>query len=92
MIISRAKASNGPEQVNETESWKVYPVLKIKKRFIVNEKNEPVEVVLDLKTFEMIEEILEDHLFGEILDDVDKAAPLPLKEAKQRYARIKKRS
>ena len=63
----------------------------IKKRYLVDEKNRRVGVVLDLRTFERIEEILEDHLFGKIMLDLEKEKPLPLKEAIKHYAKLKKR-
>jgi hypothetical protein len=66
-------------------------VLKIKKRFIVNEKNEPVEVVLDLKTFRRIENFLEDHLLGKILDAEENAPLISLEESLKRYSRLRKR-
>lgn len=67
-------------------------MLKIKKRYIVNEKNEAVEVVLDVATFEKIEALLEDRLFGAILEKEMREKPLSLEEAKRRYAALKKSS
>ncbi len=63
-----------------------------KKQYIVNEKNEPVGVVLDLPTFEKIEDLLEDCLFGKILAEEAKKKPISLAEAKRRYGRLKKSS
>ncbi len=63
----------------------------LKKRYIVNDKNRRVGVVLDLRTFERIEEILEDYLFGKIMLDLEKEEPLSLEEAMKRYAKLKKR-
>ena len=65
-------------------------MFKIKKRFIVNEKNEPVQVILDLPTFKKIEELLEDHVFAKILHAASKEKVLTLEEAKRQYERIKK--
>src|SRR6266852_8637116 len=65
-------------------------MLTIKKRFIVNERQEPVEVILDLATYEKIERLLEDVLFGKVLDKAARERPLPLEEAKRQYARMKK--
>jgi hypothetical protein len=67
-------------------------MLKIKKRYIVNERNEPVEVVLDLRTFRRIQAILEDHLLGSILEDAAGDQQLPLDVVKRKYERLKKRS
>ena len=65
-------------------------MFRIKKRYVVNEQNKPVEVILDLATFEKMEEILEDHLFGKILQEAARQPPIPLEVAKRRYARMKK--
>jgi RelB Antitoxin alpha helical domain len=64
-------------------------VLRIKKRYVLNEEQEAIEVILDLKTFEKIENLLEDRLFGRILEQEAKKKPLSLRAAKRRYARIK---
>jgi PHD/YefM family antitoxin component YafN of YafNO toxin-antitoxin module len=61
-------------------------VLKIKKQYLVNEQNEPVAVLLDLKTFEKIEELLEDRLLARCLDEVADEEPLTLHEARKRRA------
>ena len=67
-------------------------MLKVKKRYIVDEDNRPIEVVLDIATFARIEAALEDHLFGKILQKTARKKSLSLSEAKARYARMKKRS
>jgi hypothetical protein len=66
-------------------------MLRIKKRYIVNEQNKPVGVVLDLDTFQKIEELLEDRGLAKALKEVEGEKPLPLAEARKRYARLKKR-
>ncbi len=63
----------------------------IKKRYIVDEKQRPIGVFLDLKTFAKIEEILEDHFLGKIMEELNGAEALPLAEAKKYYAKLKKR-
>jgi hypothetical protein len=65
-------------------------VPEIKKRYIVNERNEPVEVIVDIATFERIEELLEDRLFGEMLLEASQEEALPLEDAKRRYGSMKK--
>jgi hypothetical protein len=62
----------------------------IKRRYIVNERKEPVEVILDLATFEKMEELVEDRLLAEILEEAALEPPLSLEEAKRQYARMKK--
>lgn len=60
---------------------------KIKKLYIVNEQNEPVGVLLDIKTFEKIEELLEDQLLTRSLDEVAEEEPLTLVEARKLYVK-----
>jgi len=60
--------------------------------FIVDEKNRPVEVVVDVATFAKIEAALEEHLFGKLLHKAAKRKPLSLDQAKTMYLRMKKRS
>jgi hypothetical protein len=64
---------------------------EIKKRFIVNENNEPVEVILDVATFNRIQELLEDHFLSELLDEAEKEELLTLEQAKRQYRRTKKK-
>jgi len=66
-------------------------VLKVKKRYIVNERNEPVQVILDVRTFRRIEELLEDQLLGGILEEAREDEQLPLAEVKRKYERLRKR-
>jgi RelB Antitoxin len=63
----------------------------IKKRYLVDKKNRRIGVVLDLGTFEKIEEIVEDYLLGQIMLELEDEEPLSLEQAKKRYAKLKKR-
>jgi len=65
-------------------------VLKIKKRYVVNERNEPVAVQLDLETFQKIERLLEDYALGQSIKAVEGEPALDLRGARKRYARLKK--
>ena len=65
--------------------------LKIKKRYIVDEQNRPVDVVLDFATFAKIEAALEDHLFGKLLHKAAKQKPMSLDAAKTLSTRVQKR-
>ena len=67
-------------------------MLRIKKRYIVDEHNRPVEVVLDMETFARIEAALEDRLLGKVLQEASSKKTLPLEEAKVVYANLKKRA
>lgn len=63
---------------------------KIKKRYVVNEQNEPVAVQLDLEAFQKIERLLEDYALGQSIKAVEDEPSLNLKESRNRYARLKK--
>jgi len=63
----------------------------IRKRYILDKRGRRVAVVLPVRTFERIEEILEDYLFGQALEEVKHEKPMTLKQAKKYYAKLKKR-
>lgn len=65
-------------------------MLKIKKRYVVNERQEPIAVQLDLATFRKIEQLLEDYALGQSIKAVEDEPPLDLQAARRRYARLKK--
>lgn len=65
-------------------------MLKIRKRYVVNEQNEPVAVQLDLETFEKIERLLEDYALGQSIKAVADEPALDLRVAHKRYGRLKK--
>jgi hypothetical protein len=65
---------------------------KIKRRYIVNDRQEPVEVILDLATFERMEQLVEDQLFGAILQETAREQPITIEEARRRHTRMKKLS
>ena len=67
-------------------------MLKIKKRYIVNERNEPVQVILDMRTFRRIQALLEDRLLGTILEVAANDEQLPLGDVRRKYERLKKRT
>ncbi len=64
----------------------------IKRKYIVNERNEKVAVQLDIKTFEKIERALEDYVLGEKMIQNKKEDRLSVAEAKSYYKRLKKKS
>ncbi len=64
----------------------------IKKKYIVNERNEKIAVQLDIKTFEKIERAMEDYVLGEKMIENSKTDRLSVNEAKEFYKRLKKRA
>ena len=65
-------------------------MLKIKKKYVVDEHNETIGVILDIETFQEIESLLEDHLLSKSIDEVKNEKALPIDEARKRYAKLKK--
>lgn len=60
----------------------------LKKKYIINEKNEKIAVQLDLDTFEKIEELIEDYALGKYLEE--EIESLSLNEAKSFYSKLTK--
>ena len=65
-------------------------MLSIKKRYIVDERNRPVAVQIDIKTFEEIERLLEDYVIGQLINENDDADHLTLGDAKSFYNELPK--
>ena len=65
-------------------------MLKIKKRFLTDENKNPVAVQLDIKTFEKIEQLLEDYALGKFIEQNDPVDNLSLQEAKEFYRKLDK--
>jgi hypothetical protein len=64
--------------------------LKIEKRYVVNERNEPIAVQIDLRIFQKIEHLLEDYALGQDMKAVEAEPSLAARTARKRYARLKK--
>ncbi len=60
-------------------------MLKIKKKYLTDEKNRPVAVQVDIKTFKHIEQVLEDYALGQLIEENDPDESLTLNEAKEYY-------
>ncbi|GAB7016276.1 hypothetical protein [Methanogenium cariaci] len=65
-------------------------MLDIKPQYIVSDDNEPVSVILDIKTFHKIEAVIEDYGLDRFMDEADDDEPLSLSEAHEYYATLKK--
>lgn len=66
-------------------------MLKIKRRYIVNEDEKKVAVQLDIKTFEKIERLLEDYVLAESIKSNKETDRLTVNEAKVYYQKLKKK-
>ena len=64
----------------------------IKKNFIVDEKNRKIAVQIDLKTFEQIEEILENYVLVQLKKESESDETLDVEQAKAYYKELEKAS
>jgi len=64
-------------------------MLTIKKKYVTDEHKKPVAVQLDVKTFNRIEELLEDYALGKLLEENMDEEYLTLQEAKEKYTKGK---
>ena len=65
-------------------------MLTIKKKYIINKEKKRVAVQLPIKTFEKMEEMLEDYVLMKKMKENDRGDGLELNEAKEYYGRLKK--
>ncbi len=61
-------------------------MLKIKRKYLVDENNKKLAVEIDIKTFSKIEEILENHGLYKFMQETDEEESLDLEEAKKYYS------
>ena len=57
----------------------------IKKKYIIDEQNKKVAVQISIKTYEQIEEILENYGLVQLMDENEGEERLTLNEAKEYY-------
>jgi hypothetical protein len=60
-------------------------MLKIKKTYVTDTKNRPVAVQVNIKTFEKIEQLLEDYALGKLIEENIPDEYLSVSEAKEYY-------
>ncbi|MCL5028572.1 MAG: hypothetical protein M1480_06075 [Bacteroidetes bacterium] len=58
---------------------------KIKKKYIINEKNRRVGVQLDIATFNKIEELLENYGLVQLIKETENDEKLDIRKAKAFY-------
>lgn len=61
----------------------------IKRQYIVADNDRKIGVVLDIETFERIEELLENCGLAQYMEEVEEEEGLSLNEARQYYAQMK---
>ncbi len=64
----------------------------IKKNYIVDENNRKVAVQIELKTFEKIEEILENYALVQLMKENEPGETLDVEQAKKYYKGLEKAS
>ena len=62
----------------------------IKKNYIVDENNRKVAVQIELKTFEKIEEILENYALVQLMKENESDETLDVEQAKAYYKELEK--
>ncbi len=60
----------------------------IKKQFVLNDKDKKVAVMLDIKTFDKIEEALENYGLIQFITENKNEKPLKFSEAKVYYGKL----
>ncbi len=63
---------------------------KIKRKYIVDEKNRKIAVQIDIKTFNKIEEIMENYSLYHLMKENEDDEILDIKKAKRYYSRLRK--
>jgi PHD/YefM family antitoxin component YafN of YafNO toxin-antitoxin module len=65
-------------------------MLPIKKEYIVTANNKKKAVLIDLETFNKIEELIEDYGLGKFMNEAENEQNLSLTDAKKQYQAMKK--
>jgi PHD/YefM family antitoxin component YafN of YafNO toxin-antitoxin module len=65
-------------------------MLAIKKEYIITENNKKKAVLVDLETFNKMEELIEDYGLGKFMDEVKNERNLTLNDGKKQYQAMKK--
>ncbi|MCX6270441.1 MAG: hypothetical protein NTU44_04330 [Bacteroidetes bacterium] len=65
-------------------------MLNINKKIVLDEKKKPVAVQVSIKTFEKMEQLLEDYALAQLIEENDDSNRLTLEEAKEIYHLRKK--
>ena len=64
-------------------------MLKIRKEYVVTPDNKKKAVVIDIKTFEKIEELLEGYGLGKLMEEIEDEEVLSIHEARKYYSTLK---
>ena len=64
-------------------------MLNIKKEYVVTDDNKKKAVLIDIGTFEKIEEILDSYGLGKYMEEIEDEEVLSLNDAKSHYVNLK---
>ena len=67
-----------------------FMVTDIKRQYIVADNDRKIGVVLDIETFERIEELIENCGLAQYMEEVEEEETLSLNEARRYYAQMSK--
>ncbi|MCL0081381.1 hypothetical protein M1N64_04055 [Peptococcaceae bacterium] len=59
--------------------------MEIKKEYIITANNQKRAVLIDINTFEKMEEIIENYGLGKYMEEIETEAVLTLEDAKKYY-------
>ena len=63
----------------------------LKPNYVTDSDNKKVAVQLNIKTYEKVEEILENYSLYKLMEEESSEKPLQVKEAKAYYKKLKKK-
>ena len=66
-------------------------MLKIKKKYVVDEKKHPFAVQIDIATFEKMERLIEDYALGQLINENNPTDEMTLEEGKAYYQKLIKK-
>lgn len=65
-------------------------MLNIKKEYVITDEKQARAVLIDIETFEKIEEILENFGLGKYMEEVENEEALGIEDAKAQYETLTK--
>ncbi len=66
-------------------------MLDLQEKYIIDKNNKPVAVQLDIKTFERLEEVLENYALAQYMKETEGDDKLNVEEAKTFYKKLLKK-
>jgi hypothetical protein len=63
-------------------------MLDIKKTYLTDEDGRPIAVQIDIKTFEKMEQLLEDYALGKLIEENNPEGNLSMNEAQEYYNQL----